>query len=85
MDSQWSKLETVLSVHKFTKLEDLDIEKWLQEMGLKSTNIELSHIVPTKVRMLFIELSYQIQKYNYLHSIIDYDSCVHNEREKHIK
>ena len=54
-------------------------------MGLKSTNIELSHIVPTKVRMLFIELSYQIQKYYYLHSIIDYDSCVHNEREKHIK
>lgn len=84
MGLKWSKYEIAISFHRFNDVEHLDIDQVMLQMGLK-LSMYPNEIVPNRIRLLYFELFYQIEKYQYLHDVLDYDHYVENEREKHIK
>ena len=59
MDNQWSKYELAINFHKYSNVENLNVDLALSDMGIKLTKIE-SKIVPNRVRKLYMELNYSV-------------------------
>jgi len=84
LDRQWSKYENVINSNKYVKVKEIDLEK----LTSKQENIwfdDYQKIVPIKIRKIYLEVYYQIQKYEYLNKVADYKTFIESSRKDHTR
>lgn len=81
MSIRWSKYEVIVNINKYSHIENQDIDN----MQIPINCIENpKEIIPFKVRYIYMDIYYQINRYTYMERVIDFDDYVSKMRDEHI-
>ena len=82
MNTLWSRYEILVNLNKYSDVENQDLDN----MQIPVYCLENpKDIIPLRVRFIYMDLYYQIQKYVYMENVIDFDEYVLRMRNEHIR